>query len=84
MPEHDRRAGADQDAGAARGRGEAGNGGGNGGDDRPLADRRADQGARPSPDEEIAAEREPSPTDPAAYDPDSEDRDEPPERPTRA
>ncbi|MDT0302668.1 hypothetical protein [Streptomonospora wellingtoniae] len=80
MSEHGRRDGAGDDAGAARG--EAG--GGNADEDRPLADRRADQGARPSPDEEIAAESEPSPSDPASYDRDSDDSDEPPERPTRA
>lgn len=51
----------------------------------PLADRRpGDQGARPSPDEEIAGEREPSPTDPASYDPDQQGGNEPPEYPTRA
>ncbi|MDA0566931.1 hypothetical protein LG943_21820 [Streptomonospora sp. S1-112] len=52
-------------------------------DDRPLADRRAGQGAEPAPDTEIAAEREPSPSDPASYDK-REEGDEPPEYPTRA
>ncbi|GAB3465059.1 hypothetical protein GCM10027570_53310 [Streptomonospora sediminis] len=53
------------------------------GRDAPLADRRPGQGARPAPGEDIAGEREPSPTDPASYDPD-EEGDEPPEYPTRA
>ncbi|MBV2365063.1 hypothetical protein ACFPZ0_23010 [Streptomonospora nanhaiensis] len=51
-------------------------------DDRPLADRRAGQGAEPAPDTEIAAEREPSPSDPPVQD-GAREGDEPPEPPTR-
>jgi len=82
----DRNGRAKGDGGARRpgDRGEPEGAAGGRGEDRPLADRRSGgQGSRPSPDEEIAAEREPSPTDPAAYDR-SEEGDEPPEYPTRA
>ncbi|QBI54206.1 hypothetical protein [Streptomonospora litoralis] len=74
MPDGDRRSGGDRDASGAGAREE----------ERPLADRRpGDQGDLPAPDEDIAGEREPSPSDPASYDP-SQEGDEPPERPTRA
>ncbi|MUL44137.1 hypothetical protein FZ103_23750 [Streptomonospora sp. PA3] len=84
MSEDRRRPAADEGeearTGGDRHSGEGGDGDRGG---RPLADRRPDQGAGPSPDEEIAAEDTPSPTDPAAYDRD-EEGDEPPDYPTRA
>ncbi|MFD0801693.1 hypothetical protein ACFQZU_10240 [Streptomonospora algeriensis] len=82
MSEHDNDAASARDDGAAGARSDSEEPRES---ERPLADRRpADQGARPSPDEELAGEDEPSPTDPASYDPDQARRNEPPDHPTRA